>query len=407
MAPKGWSEKPLLDLCQKTKNAIVDGPFGSNLKTIHYRTSGVPIVTSGYVTSGIFKADSYLYVEAEKFRQEIRSMVQGGDIVMAKIGANCGASAILPKSHPVSILSGNALKISVDEAENCTKYVWYSLAWMYANNKLAPITSTGAQPAISIPALKKLILVAPPKAVQEKIADILSAWDYAEDVAERNLKLKKLYQSGLLEKLLNKGAGTTVTLGEIGAPYGGLNGKTKEDFCGVGAPYITYKNVFQNTRVDSTLFEKVRIRRGEKQNMVEYGDILFTTSSETAEEVGMSAVMLDRIPGVYLNSFCFGYRLNNFNTLLPEYARYLFHGLKFREDMYKLAQGYTRYNISKNKAMNIRIKLPSVATQEKVARLFAAMEAEIGILAKQLEKIREQKRGLMQKLLTGEIPVKI
>lgn len=407
MAAKAWAEKPLIDFCSKIKNAIVDGPFGSNLKTIHYRTSGIPIITSGYVTSGVFSAKSYLYVEEEKFRQEIRSMVQGGDIVMAKIGANCGASAILPKDHPVSILSGNALKISIDEKTSCTKYVWYFLDWLYRNNKLAPITSTGAQPAISIPSLKKLLINAPTKEEQQKIADILSTWDSSENVAERNLKLKKLYQLGLQEKLLNKNMIKEVTLGEIGAPYGGLNGKTKEDFNGVGAPYVPYKNIFQNTRVDCRMFEKVRIDKGEKQNEVKYGDILFTTSSETAEEVGMSSVVLDQISGVYLNSFCFGYRLNDFKTLLPEYARFLFHGLKFREEMYKLAQGYTRYNISKTKVMDICIKVPSIAVQEKTARLFAAMEDEVSLLAKQIGKVRDQKRALLQKLLTGKITVKI
>ena len=61
--PIGWEEKPLIDFCEKSKRAIVDGPFGSNLKIIHYRKSGVPIITSGYVTDGAFKADEYLYVD--------------------------------------------------------------------------------------------------------------------------------------------------------------------------------------------------------------------------------------------------------------------------------------------------------------------------------------------------------
>ena len=109
------------------RNGIVDGPFGSNLKTIHYRKTGIPIVTSGYVTDGRFYADSYLYVDKQKFEEEKRSAVKPGDIVMAKIGARCGASAILPNEHPIGILSGNALKISVDTLRHSTFYIWQTL----------------------------------------------------------------------------------------------------------------------------------------------------------------------------------------------------------------------------------------------------------------------------------------
>ena len=114
--PSDWLLFLIEELTPKNRQyTIVDGPFGSNLKTIHYRKSGIPIITSGYVTDGKFSASEYLYVDLEKFKQEKRSAVKGGDIVMAKIGERCGASAILPKEHPEGILSGNALKISIDD----------------------------------------------------------------------------------------------------------------------------------------------------------------------------------------------------------------------------------------------------------------------------------------------------
>ncbi|MDR6921089.1 restriction endonuclease S subunit, partial [Chryseobacterium sp. 2987] len=91
-------------------------------------------------------------------------------------------------------------------------------------------------------------------------------------------------------------------LGEIGETYSGLSGKTKEDF-GTGKPYIQYKQVFDNSKIDISRFDYVRINETENQNRVKYGDILFTTSSETPEEIGMSSVLLDEIDELYLNSF--------------------------------------------------------------------------------------------------------
>ena len=103
--PEDWEVASLSSVTPMSgKNGIVDGPFGSNLKTIHYKKSGIPIITSGYVTDGKFFADKYLYVDQKKFNDEKRSAVRPGDIVMAKIGERCGASAILPKSHEIGIL---------------------------------------------------------------------------------------------------------------------------------------------------------------------------------------------------------------------------------------------------------------------------------------------------------------
>ncbi len=120
--PVEWDVASLQSMASKDKHSIVDGPFGSNLKMIHYRDSGVPIIQSGFVTRGVFAASNYLYVDKSKFKSEIRSKAVPGDIVMAKIGARCGMSSILPDNHPISIIAGNCIKVTVSE-ENSNKYV--------------------------------------------------------------------------------------------------------------------------------------------------------------------------------------------------------------------------------------------------------------------------------------------
>ncbi len=95
--PEEWEVIPLEDFTSKEKFAIVDGPFGSNLKIVHYRESGRMVIQSGFVTTGKFIAESYLYVDESKFRAEIRSKVAPGDIVMAKIGAQCVNGGAKPR----------------------------------------------------------------------------------------------------------------------------------------------------------------------------------------------------------------------------------------------------------------------------------------------------------------------
>ena len=95
-------------------------------------------------------------------------------------------------------------------------------------------------------------------------------------------------------------------LGEVGTTYTGLSGKTKEDFGHGNGQFVTYMNVFSNPVGLPDMTEAVEI--DDSQNKVLFGDVLFTTSSETPEEVGMSSVWLENSDNTYLNSFCFGYR---------------------------------------------------------------------------------------------------
>jgi type I restriction enzyme S subunit len=192
-----------------------------------------------------------------------------------------------------------------------------------------------------------------------------------------------------------------VKLGSLGKTYNGLTGKTKEDF-GEGKPFITYMNIFSNPKINISNFEYVKMGVNENQNKAIYGDIFFTVSSETPNEVGMASVLLDEINDLYLNSFCFGFRLNDFKNLLPEFSSYLFRNDLFRKDVYKLAQGSTRFNLSKLELMKIKIKLPSLSEQTAIAEILATADRELQLQKDKLAQLQSQKKGLMQVLLTGK-----
>lgn len=412
--PKDWVLGELIDFCIKSKRAIVDGPFGSNLKTEHFKKEGVPVINSSFVTELTFNANEYVYVDDELFQREIRSKVVPGDIVMAKIGARCGSSAILPATHPISILSGNSLKISIDENENSKEFVWFLLINEYLKNQFKDCKSVGAQPAISTPHLKKLKFPKPPLPEQKAIAQVLSTADTAIQTTEKLIAQKVFRKKWLMQQLLTgktrlKGFGgewKEYQLGDLGDSYNGLTGKTKENF-GSGFPFITYMNVFSHSRIDITQIDLVAIEENENQNAVKYGDFFFTVSSETPNEVGMASVLLDEVENLYLNSFCFGFRLFDFETLNPIYAQFLLRFQSFREAMCLLAQGSTRFNISKAKVKQILLTLPPIEEQTAIAQVLQAADKEISLLKAKAEKLREQKKGLMQQLLTGKVRLKI
>ena len=162
-------------------------------------------------------------------------------------------------------------------------------------------------------------------------------------------------------------------LGDIGKTFTGLSGKTSNDFGHGEAKFLPYLNIFNNPIADVSFLESTEIDKS--QNEIEYGDVFFTTSSETPDEVGMSSVWLGNGGNIYLNSFCFGFRPSiDFN---PYYFGYLLRSDTFRNPVTILAQGISRFNISKNKVMEIEIPLPKKEEQEKIGQLFYRLDSLI------------------------------
>ena len=193
-------------------------------------------------------------------------------------------------------------------------------------------------------------------------------------------------------------------LGNIGTTFNGLTGKNSTHF-GKGKPYIQYLQVFENSRIDIDEFGFVEIGENESQNKVCSGDVFFTTSSETPNEVGTASVLIDEVKNTYLNSFCFGYRVNK-EYLLPEYARFAFRASSFRKKLVPLAQGSTRYNLSKTSLMQIITKLPSIKEQQIIASFLSSVDTKIEQLGKKKALLEQYKKGITQKLFNQEIRFK-
>lgn len=183
-------------------------------------------------------------------------------------------------------------------------------------------------------------------------------------------------------------------LGDMGSTFTGLSGKTKENFGHGDAQFITYMNVFSNPIANLEMTEAVEIDA--KQNRVKKGDVFFTTSSETPEEVGMSCVMPENKDNIYLNSFCFGYRPTEKFDL--DYLAYVLRADSFRKEMTFLAQGISRYNISKNKVMEVSIPIPNLEEQTMVGRYFSNLDHLITLHQRKCEQTKKLKKYMLQKM---------
>ena len=190
---------------------------------------------------------------------------------------------------------------------------------------------------------------------------------------------------------------------DLGPYFGGLTGKTKEDFVDGNAKFITYMNVFANASLDITSTGVVRISDGERQNKIQKGDILFTGSSETPDEAGMSCVVTEELnEDYYMNSFCFGIRLNNPEQYCLNYLKHILRSSDVRKSISKSASGVTRFNISKARFGKIQIPIPSLEEQTRIVGILDTFTSAIDNLKEQIAQRRKQYEYYRDQLLDLE-----
>lgn len=265
-------------------------------------------------------------------------------------------------------------------------------------------SSVSANTNINQEALKKLRLKVPPLPEQKAIAQVLSDTDILIQTLEQKLAKKRAIKQGAMQQLLTPKEDWEVKkLGEIGKTFGGLSGKSKPDFSNGNSKYIPFMNIMSNPIIDTTYLDSVFIKKNEIQNKAIKGDLFFNGSSETPEEVGLCSVLLENISNLYLNSFCFGFRLYNQEEFNGLYLSYFFRSDEGRKLFYSLAQGATRYNLSKANFLKLEFSIPYPKEQTRIATILSDMDAEIAQLEQKLDKYKLLKQGLMQELLTGRI----
>ncbi|MHA3126730.1 restriction endonuclease subunit S [Legionella pneumophila] len=410
--PKDWNTIELQSLVSNnTKYGIVDGPFGSNLKTIHYRKSGIPIISSGYVTEGFFDAHQYIYVDEEKFNQEKRSTVYPGDIVMAKIGARCGASAILPKNHEIGILSGNALKISVDQNRFSTFLVWQILWFLYKRGDFELLKSIGAQPAISMPALKKLKLALPQNVEEQNlIAQALEDTDAWIQNLTKLIEKKRHIKQGAMQTLLNPYENDCLKDGwefkqlnntAILKARIGWQGLTTDEYLISGEYFLVTGTDFKKGFIDWANCHYVDKCRFEQDRYIQLkqNDILLTKDGT----IGKVAFIKNILKPATLNSGVFVIRPIN-NSFYPLFFYYILCSKIFNRFLSQLSAGSTISHLYQKDFGKFTYPIPLDRTEQiKIAEILSDIDREISELEKKLEKAKAIKQGMMQQLLTGRI----
>ena len=310
-------------------------------------------------------------------------------VLIGRQGALCGnVRSVFGKIY----ITEHAIAVAGNEKSD-TNFLHY----LFLKMNLGQYSDQSAQPGLAVNKLLKLKVLLPSISEQIKIAKLLSLLDERIAVQNRLIDRLQSLMIGLNNSLYEQyGNDITTSFMELGYSYSGLSGKSAKDF-GSGKPFITYLNVYSNIIVDETDYQYVRINDGEKQNIVRTGDVLFTLSSETPEEVGIGSVYLGE-KEVYLNSFCFGIHIERNQLAYSPYLSYYVTSTAFRKFIYPFAQGSTRFNLCKADFEKASIKLPSLDNQKRISAMLDCIAEKIRAEKAILEYYNIQRQYLLRQM---------
>ncbi len=396
-----WEQRKL----GETVDYIIDNR-GKNPKS--YTEDGIPVIDNFMIQNNRYPNlnKTNRFIDAKTYNYFIRKYIEENDILVTLVGNGIGNIALAPKT--LSVIIQNTLGFRFSNYDY--NFMYYSL--LFESPQIKKLDRGMAQPSIRQDELLSIDLNIPEFEEQQKIGQFFKKIDDTIALHQRQQDNYKQLKKYMLQKIFNQEFRfkdkngndypdwEEIALKELGETFTGLSGKTKENFGKGKGKFVTYMNVFSNSTANLAMTENVEIKDGEKQNEVRYGDIFFTTSSETPDEVGMSSVWLSHESNVYLNSFCFGYRLNSESE---GKVTHQFLGVQLRADRIRkqivfLAQGSTRFNISKAKLTEIPVYLPAIQEQQKIADFLSMLDLRIEQLSQKVELLKEQKKGLIQQM---------
>lgn len=342
---------------------------------------------------------------------------RAGQIIVSRSNTESlvGASAYIDKDYQDLFLP-DKLWQTVPKPDANMKWLSYVLASehvRYTLSKLATGTS-GSMKNITKGALLSLRILIPLQPEQTKIAKILSIWDQAIMNTDKLIRASKKQKKGLMQKLLT---GTKrlhgfsdewkqYQLSDITKII--VSSVDKKTVSGeVSVELCNYTDVYYNNEITKNIkFMKATATSSEiKKYILQIDDVIITKDSETPGDIAVPALVSEELDGV----LC-GYHLAiirpNKSTVSGAFLNYLFSMPKTRYYFFTLATGATRFGLSIGGINKAQFSLPTVDEQRKIADLLSTSDKEITALEQKLSYLKQEKKALMQQLLTGKRRVK-
>lgn len=412
--PKDWNLCKFADIPdQKIKWSLTGGPFGSDLKSSDYiDADGVRIIQLQNIGDGKF-LDSYkIFTSKKKADELIGCNIYPGELIMSKMGDPVTRTCIIPDFHERYLMASDGIRLVPDNTKFDSKFV---LEYINFNifRKIAVANSTGStRQRIGLGDLKKLPFICPPLPEQQKIATILCTWDKSIEKLTQLIATKEQRKKGLMQLLLTGKKRLAGFMEEWKVVMLGDCSVIKGDY-GINAPGVEFRSdlpkYLRITDIDDSgqlrLESMVSVNSDESHRYIlEDQDIVF---ARTGASVGKNYVHDQAKYGsLVFAGFLIRFRLDQ-KILLSHFLRAFLTTADYWNWIKIMSQRSGQPGINGKEYCTLKVPVPTIDEQQKIASILSAADREIELLKQELSNLQQQKKGLMQKLLTGEVRVKI
>lgn len=407
MVPNGWDFKELAEVCSKpiSYGIVQTGPEVNE---------GIPCVRVVDLTKQKLKTSEMILTSQEIHQSYKKTILQKNELMMALRGEIGLIRIVTDNLVGINITRGIArLAPKINYID--PNYLLWAMRSSHVKNDLMRKAGGSALQEIALTALRKVKVPVPPLPEQRKIAKILSTWDKAISNTERLIDNSKQQKKALMQQLLT---GKKRLLDDSGKPFEGewedlylhevakiivspvdkkiIEGEIPVELC-------NYTDVYYNSRITKSLdFMKATAKQSEiDKYTLQVNDVIITKDSETPGDIAIPALVSEDLGG----TVC-GYHLAiirpNSRIVEGAYLNYLFSMPKTRYYFFTLATGATRFGLSVGGINKAHFTLPPLEEQQKIASVLTSSDKEIELLEQQLADLKQEKKALMQQLLTGK-----
>ena len=414
MVPNGWEVKSPSELFKLFS--------GFAFISSDAQESGAKWLKIANVGIGEIKWDADSFLPENFLIEHKKYLLTKGDIVVALTRPTLGNKlkvARLTRDSDISLLNQRVAKIVCEESADSEFTFQVLRSDQFAFRINVGLLGTDP-PNLSVKVLEDFTIPVPPLPEQRKIAKILSTWDKAISTTERLIDKSKQQKKALMQQLLT---GKKRLLDDLGKPFEGewedlylhdvakiivspvdkkiVDGEIPVELC-------NYTDVYYNTRITNSIeFMKATAKKSEiDKYTLQVNDVIITKDSETPGDIAVPALVSEDLGG----TVC-GYHLAivrpNSQLVEGAYLNYLFSMQKTRYYFFTLATGATRFGLSIGGINKAHFTLPPLEEQQRIAAVLTNSDREIELLGQQLADLKQEKKALMQQLLTGKRRVKV
>jgi type I restriction enzyme S subunit len=401
MAPEGWGKLPLADVCdEKISYGIVQA--GPHIE------QGIPYIKSSDLNSEILP-DKLQRTSEAIHAKYIRSAVHPGDIIFSLRG-NIGLCRVLPDSISVANLTQGTARISI-KAKFSTSFFKHQLESSALNKSILAKSKGSTFQEISLEALRKLPVLVPPSIEQEKIAKILSTWDDVITTAEKLLENSQRQKKALTQQLLTgkrrlygfQSAWEIFRLEQVFSRVTTKNTEANTNVVTISAQHglIRQEDYFSKTVASETLDNYFLLKKGQ-----------FAYNKSYSNGYPMGAIKrLNKYEKGVVTTLYICFEVRDESSCNPEFFEHYFESGLLNNGLSKVAneggRAHGLLNVKPSDFFGLTVYVPEVDEQKAIAAVLTTADQEIQTLQAKLACLKDEKKALMQQLLTGKRRVKI